>query len=935
MRARFWPVVLLLACDPAPAVPTDTGPMDAGPIDAAVPTRIEDLPIERELDLQGLSAPVEVIRDTRGFPHVYGATPEDVMRAEGFLVAEDRFPQMELLRRSVLGTLAAGVGNLAPESIESDRNARIHGYGRLGAAAYASIPATDETRRALDAFTDGVNQYIDALGDGRAELPRGTELINLFLSSATLDPWEPSDVLAIARFQASSLHEYSRYEIERTRAWELSRTVFSSTAADPRHAARVGAFTDLAGFAPSLATFTIDGFPDTSSTLLPGGRPIRPLRPNAVDVPLPSVAQLDRALAFFERDDMSRQWFGEQRPGSNDWVVDAGDHALLANDPHLSLLSPPLWWMAHLDTERAGGDLGVMGVTLAGLPGVILGFTDQLAWGATVTTFDVTDEYFETITPGTAGGPDTVLFDGAQVPIETIHEIIQVAGSPDVDVAIEVVPHHGIILPDTREAGSAISVRWAATEPSNELRTFLGFMRAQSVEDGFAALEHMEALTLNWVLADSGGHIGWSTSSRVPTRDPRACTFVLNTDGTIEGISPDFVLPGTGEYEWTGELTSDELPHALDPASGYLATANADPVGVTADGNPCNDAFYLGGGEYVPGERVHRISERLDAVLARGTPTATDMMDIQAATRSSLGEVMRDGLVGSLDRALEEAATPGAHPDLAAALTGVSPAQIDALEDLRARLASWTLETPHGVGATDATVIGDSIATTLFSVLVTRLAPLALADEANLLDTELSSYGVARFLHRAYSAPETLATYDDVLSDSVLWDDLETAAVAETRDDRVVRAALAALTFLGDRLGADRAAWRWGQLHRAVFPSIVPGMDTLTIPSPTDPEFAGGFPRGGDWEAVDVANFSLWNTTSFDYSEGPSMRFVVDMSADGPVAYNVLPGGELIDPASPHHADEAAHWHVNEAPQLWFREADVVLHAESRTRFLP
>ncbi len=114
-------------------------------------------------------------------------------------------------------------------------------------------------------------------------------------------------------------------------------------------------------------------------------------------------------------------------------------------------------------------------------------------------------------------------------------------------------------------------------------------------------------------------------------------------------------------------------------------------------------------------------------------------------------------------------------------------------------------------------------------------------------------------------------------------------------------------------------------------------MRALHILAPLAPtaEFAEGSPRGGDWEAVDVGNFSLWNATSFDYSEGPSMRFVVDMSAAGPIAYNVLPGGEALDPASPHHADEAALWHVNEAPDLWFREGDVVAHAESRTRLLP
>jgi len=171
----------------------------------------------------------------------------------------------------------------------------------------------------------------------------------------------------------------------------------------------------------------------------------------------------------------------------------------------------------------------------------------------------------------------------------------------------------------------------------------------------------------------------------------------------------------------------------------------------------------------------------------------------------------------------------------------------------------------------------------------------------------------------------------------VLWDDLSTPDVTETKAQIVIRGVLAGLDFLATRLGPDPEAWRWGRLHTVRFRTVVPalGTDVLSIPPQDDPMYPDGFPRPGDMWAVDACNFDLWNGTDFSYRSGPSQRLVVEMTPDGPRAFNALPGGQSIDPDSPHKADEAQFWIRNAQPPLFFFERDVVAHAERRIQLVP
>lgn len=908
-------------------------------------------PAETET-LEGLDGAVDVTYDERGVPHIYGTTVHDVLLVQGYLMAKDRFGQMEFIRRSVLGRLAEIAGALQPSLVQADQESRFLGFGRQGKAIYDSLPANDSTRRGAEAFVAGINQYIDkVIMASDYVAPEGLEALALIKGSPFFGPWKPEDVFALARYQSWNLSYDAEADINRTAAVTGVLTAFPSISADARLSARAGAYHDMFTDRPARAAFTTD------PVALQARRPAK--RAAFPNVP---AASLDGAARFFDGFADNPMLRRDPHVGSNSWVVagaaTASGNPILSNDPHLSLIAPPVWWYVHLNTAEKNGEraLDTEGVAFAGLPGVVLGFNRKLAWSATTTGYDVTDVYAETVTfrnDGTAEAPVwtplSVRFNNADVPLEIVDEAIAVQGAtaPQMFRLYE-VPHHGTIIPTSLvppstpngTAGSALSVRYTGQDVSNELAFFDGLWDAASFDDAKAAQENFEVGAQNFSFVSSADGIRWSSRARVPQRQVGACTFSYSAAGVPSGVSPLFILDGTGGFEWTTDLAPDTVPHEENPARKYIATSNQDNIGNTADGNPCNDDIYLGG-DFDVGYRQGRIRERLDAAVAAGGITTSDMSTLQGETKSPLGEGMRGAIIAALDHALGNTAD---DPVLAAAVTAIGASGVASLTDARARLAAWSLQTPHGVGATAQGEIDDSIATTVWNVMLTRLAPLALADETARIMRQPGSLQTARLLEWMLTNPTTLATYravyagDVTYNDSVLWDDLATTLVTETRDERIVRAVVAAYTFLDGKLGTDRTQWRWGRLHAVRFDQVVPslnGTDAISIPPSDSSEFPAGFPRHGDLGAVDPGNYSIYNTTNFSFGSGASQRLVVEMTPAGPKAFNAIPGGQVEVPADPHHADEAELWRKNQAPQLWFDKADVDAHAAKRVTFTP
>ena len=924
----------LLGCgdDDGPG-PTDAGPADGGAVDAAldggIPTTIAELPVAERKTLPCAVESVDVVRDTRGMVHIYARDLHDASCAEGYMMAHDRMAQMEFIRRFATGRLAELASSFSPGLVNTDIQARFVGNARNAAAIYDTLPADE--RDLLQAYSDGVNAFREELVSGAVALPRG---ISDVLGADFISPWEPTDTLAIARYQAASLGYDGSSDADMTAALVAVTDAFPATSADPHLAARANVFHDFFPYRPARDVFVRDGFPNVTSDT--GSRALRrPGAPRPAPTPYapPSRSLIEGAEHFL--DGIEREYFalfGDETRGSNNWVVSGSEtmsgRPILANDPHLQLTSPPLFWAVQINTKLRGGDVNAQGLALAGTPVIILGYNEEIAWGLTTTGYDTTDCYRETITAGVGGAPDTVLFNGMQVPIERVEEVIRLDTGGTRMVTFERVPHHGYIIPESRTPTEGISIKWTGNSPSDEPAAFLGLMRAQNVDDARTAWHHFEVGHQNLVVVTRAGDIFWSTHLNVPVRDPRALTY---DPATRMGYAPSFVLPGTGEYEWTGRLSDRYVPHDLNPARGFIATANGDAVGVTADGNPFNDPQYIGW-DFDRGHRIARITERLTELTTRGNVTVEEMQQLQADARSPLGAAYASALVTSLDHALEERATPGTHPDVAAAIMAAGAAKMDKIQSMRDRLAAWTShETPAAVeGTPGAAEIADSVAATIFNVAVSRLIPLAFGDEYALIGDRRGQSD--RTLYWALTAPRSLATYDGTLADTVLWDDLATPTVTESRDDRVLRAFTAALDFIEMRLGTTMDEWRWGKLHTLTLGTTVPqlGTDVLSIPPDGDPMFPTGFPRHGDNFGVDASNYGAYDATSFSYGSGPVQRLVVEMGTDGPHAFNALPGGEIYDPDSPHHADEMEHWRRNEAPALFFTELDVVGHAETR-----
>ncbi|NOY89626.1 MAG: penicillin acylase family protein [Deltaproteobacteria bacterium] len=915
-------------------------------VDAGPSTTIDGLPITRESSLPDLTQAVDAVQDSRGVWHIYASDMNDALRVEGYLQARDRMGQMDFIRRAATGRTAEYAGSLVPSLIQSDADSRFAGHLRNAQAILPTLGPED--RALLDAYVAGVNAFIAELRSGAAELPRG---VFESLPASIIADWSPVDTLAIARFQAASLSFDATDDVALTEALARFRTNFPSDASDPRIARLSGAFRDLYPFEPARKVYVRDGFPNLGTDTGTRARPILPTPPS-VSMPLPSLRSLDGAQRDLARlEARFQRFFGDNTRGSNSWVVSgsktASGNAILANDPHLALISPPLFWQAHINTALRGGDVEAEGQMIAGTPVSLLGFNRHIAWGLTTSGYDVADAYLETITPGTGGAPDTVLFNGAQVPIEKVTETIldDIGGSHE--VVFERVPHHGLILPSSRTPTEGISIRWTGDTPSNEAGAFFRLYRASNVDEARDAFHEFEVGGQTLVVATDTGDIYYTSHVKVPVRDARAMTY--DPTSTL-GEAPCFVLPGTGEYEWTGRLDNRFIPHDLNPTKGFIATANGDAVGVTDDGNPLNDAHFIGC-SFDNGHRIARITERLTELTEAGGVTPADLSGLQNDAQSAHGRRYAPLYVMALQRAAEEAATPGTHADLTDIVAGASAADMAKLADFATRLSAWSYDTPAGVeGSPSAEQVADSIATSIFNLGHSRVMQNLIYDEGDWLEDgafdgerRLSGHFARKLIERALITPEEMQSYDasyprggGVTGDTVLWDDISTDAV-ETRDERIVAAFLTAIGDLEGLFGADVDGWRWGTIHSLRLRALVPatGPDQLSIPTPDDPDFPNGFPRHGDRDVVDAANFSPFETANFRYGSGPNQRLVVEMTPTGPVAVNALPGGNSEDPDSPHQRDQMEDWRHNRVAPVPFEEADVAAAAERRLRFVP
>jgi penicillin amidase len=780
-----------------------------------------------------LTAPVDAYLDDAGVLHMSCATDADCFAAQGYFHARHRFFQMDLRRRFARGTISEVAGNLA---LDIDAQQRLlHSTPDGQPLENVLLDNADAaTREAISAYTRGVNAFIADLraGDNGAKTAdeRGVDQ----LDSSVLTDWDDLDTAASVLLLTDILTNTATDEIELGDAF-----------------ARLG---------PVAANDLFTRRPPSPSIIAPPSGAAPAAAPRAASLSAAHLAMLERYRPLFER--VRERWgpagvYSDR--GSNNWVVGpslAGGKALLANDPHLGLSNPSVWYLNHLDAKTEGsGTIHAAGVSFAGAPGVLIGFNENVAWGMTNTAADFVDVYMETLT-----SDDTaVVLNGAPVDIVEVDHPFAVAGEDEPVVqTLRYVPHHGPIVDFDPPNDAALSLRWTVNDADTDLNFIRGLMTATSIDEARAALEQVTTAGQNVVIIDDQGSIGWFPYSRYPERPWAATT------------PPYLPLPGDGTAEWGDPIPYADIPQAQDPAQGYIATANNDWTGALADGDPTNDSP---GGIFQwfvdLGYRHERIAELIEDSSSHDMAS---MSAIQHDTRSNFGAAVVPGILA-----------------VANGLAGVSANG----QELIAALAGWDFECPTGLVDSDpdgdAVTDGDTLASSAGCAAFHALWPRL---EDGIFSDELADAGVQRRPYR--NATALLFIEADPFSGRDYFDDVSTGGAPEEVDDVVAAAIESAATFLVNNFSADRATWLWGRLHTSRLRADLFGQFGVNT-FDTDP-----FSTSGGFNTVDVANPFSAHTGDFSHRSGASMRLVCSAGGGDPMTCTIeLPGGNS------HHRDEA------------------------------
>jgi penicillin amidase len=482
--------------------------------------------------VSGLKSAVMIDRDSWGRPWIRANSVEDLVAAQGYVMAQDRLWQMDLLRRAAAGDLSEIFGDVA---LDFDRENRT--LGMRQAAERASRESSPEIRGLLDSYAQGVNQYIET---HQSRLP-----LEFTLLRYTPSPWTPADTYLISLYMYKTLT--STWKAKLNREWVLQKV-------GPERALDLFAEDSpldhfIVGIPNGLAkppSWNVTARPASKSAGVPAGPPF-------------SAAPWDSARAFLGQ-------FEEETSeliGSNNFVVSGAHTAsgkpLLANDTHLQLGMPALWYVAHLTAPG----WNVEGFALPGAPLVIIGHNDRIAWGFTNSNAEVQDVYAETFDPA---NPLAYRANGKWATAEIRHETIHVRGKPDVAMDVVVTRHGPVVRRDGASAsGRAYALRWTALEPGGLDFGFPLLGRAKNWDDFIEITRHIAGPGQNTIYADVDGNIGFTIPARIPVR--------ANGNGALP------VAGDTDDYEWKGYIPFDELPRVLNPPEGIIATANARTVG--------------------------------------------------------------------------------------------------------------------------------------------------------------------------------------------------------------------------------------------------------------------------------------------------------------------------------------------------------------------
>ena len=776
--------------------------------------------LDGSISVAGLKQGVIVDRDHLGRPWIRADSLEDLVIAQGYVMAQDRLWQMDLLRRAAAGDLSEIFGDVA---LGVDKENRT--LGMRVAAERAATDSSPEIRELLEAYATGVNAFIAERGK---RLP-----IEFTALGYKPRPWKPPDTYLISLYMYKTLtstwkEKLNRQWIMRQVGPERARDLFNGDSPLDHY---------ITGGAPaSLRRARADerAKPRVQANETPADSP--PFIPRDWDVA--------RAfLAPFEQETSASL-------GSNNFVV-SGEHTasgkpLLANDTHLGLGVPCIWYLIHLTAPG----WNVEGFALPGAPLVIIGHNDRIAWGFTNSNADVEDLYAETFD---ANKPLAYRANGKWLSATLRRETIHVRGKANVDLDVVVTRHGPIVHRDPpNEGGRAYALRWTALEPGGLDFGFPLLGRAHNWNEFIETTQHIAGPGQNTIYADVDGNIGFTIPARIPIR--------ANGNGALP-------VPGdTDRYEWKGYILFENLPRALNPDGGIIATANARTVGPAYK-------YYLSD-RYAGPFRTDRIYELLSG---RSGLTVNDCNAVQNDIVSLPNKVLASQLV---------------------AAARVRKPSDSRAERLIGRLNGWA-----GRATTD------SIETSLIEY--TRHA---------LFGNLLAPYLGSRVTD--YELWDPVSIYNHVWwRDKIFLEDiLRTRPVAwlpkgfGNYDELLVASAEQAVKALEKQTRTgDESAWNWGRLHE------------LNILHPLG--HAGllhYFLSVGSYES----NGTIDTVRAMGNGHGPAMRLVADLSNFDNSLMEITTG-ESGQFAGPYYRDEFPEWFAGRgiaAPFSGVAEAKARVH---------
>ena len=760
-------------------------------------------PGDERVEIPGLDSTVSVRYDRRGVPHITAAREHDAYRALGYVVARDRLFQLELQTRAASGTLTELAGAAA---LDVDRRTRALGMPRAAEIKLAALDSADPGYRAMRAYADGVNAWID--GMSARQLPLEYRLLGRRPAR-----WAPINSVHLLNQMARTL-SYGADELRHLSA-----------------AARVGE--------------------TAADALFPYNSPIQePIQPNGQRAPrfalrrlpppgAPSalIAQPARSGAGANRPARERGRLGEA-VGSNSWAVapsrTAHGHALLAGDPHLDLTLPSIWYEARLEVP---GRLDVYGVTIPGAPTIIIGFNREVAWTFTNSQADVVDFYAERVDDQRA--PTRYMLDGAWKELE-----LRVERYRDPDgavIAIDTIrySHRG---PLQRGPRGWLSMRWTLFEPSGEHATFIAATRARTVAEWMSAMSPYVAPAQNMLVADRAGTIAIRSTGAYPVRPGDGRGDVIR-DGS------------TRASDWTGMWPIASYPQAVNPAQGFLASANQQPI------DPAVNPTYIGADWYPPWRAI-----RINQLLRQDASVTSDAM---RRYQTDPGSVRADIIV----------------PYFLAAARGAGVG--DSVVRAAALLAEW-----------DRRYTTDNERAVLFEYAMDALA-LEVWDE--LRGPNAAGLGPA-------GRPSD-AVLVELLADSASawWDVVATPQAVERRDELLRRSLVSGYSrAVGTHGDPANGGWRWSAIQRVNVRHLLglpafaaPPVPALGGPSTLSPSSGNGT-FGASWRMVVELGPEVraWATYPGGQSGNPmSTRYMdrLDVWARGDLEELIVPPrGEVL-----------------------------------------